>query len=218
LDQEKLIDYKNIKQIIEALLFASDIPLSTNKILSVVDDIKADDVNRAIDELNREYENSERTFRIREIGGGHQLITEAKYAKFIKNLYKGRAKPHLSQAAYEALSIIAFKQPLSRPEIDQIRGVNSDGVVKTLLERNLITITGRSENVGHALLYGTTPEFLRYFGINDVSDLPKPRELEELLGTNQEEFRFATEEGGDVVVEQLADVQQEEPLDEDATE
>ena len=124
-----MIDYKYIKQIIEALLFAADIPLTINKILAIVDNIKAEDVEKSIDELNRDYENSGRTFRVRKIGGGYQLLTEAQYAKYIKKLYKGRSKPHLSQAAYEVLSIIAFKQPLSRPEIDQIRGVNSDGVV-----------------------------------------------------------------------------------------
>lgn len=218
MDKEKLIDYKYIKQIVEALLFASDTPLTMNKILSVVENIKADDIERAIDELNKDYESSDRTFRIRKVGGGYQLITEAKYAKFIKNLYKGRARTQLSQAAFEVLAIIAFKQPISRPEIDQIRGVNSDGVVKTLLERNLITIKGRSDHIGRALLYGTTPDFLKYFGINDISDLPKPRELEELLGSTQEEFRFVKEEEQDVLIEQLSDLSQDEILDEDAVE
>lgn len=213
-----MIDYKFITQIVEALLFASDVPLSMNKLLSVIDNVKTSDIERAIDELNAEYESSERTFRVRKLGGGYQLVTEARYAKYIKNLFKGRAKPQLSQAAFEALAIIAFKQPISRPEIDQIRGVNSDGVVKTLLERNLITITGRSEHVGHALLYGTTPEFLRYFGINNITDLPKPRELEELLGSTQEEFRFAKEGEEEAVIEQLSDLPQDEILDEDEIE
>ncbi|MBN1155845.1 SMC-Scp complex subunit ScpB [candidate division KSB1 bacterium] len=218
MDKKKLIDYKFITQIVEALLFASDVPLSMNKLLSVIDNVKTSDIERAIDELNAEYESSERTFRVRKLGGGYQLVTEARYAKYIKNLFKGRAKPQLSQAAFEALAIIAFKQPISRPEIDQIRGVNSDGVVKTLLERNLITITGRSEHVGHALLYGTTPEFLRYFGINNITDLPKPRELEELLGSTQEEFRFAKEGEEEAVIEQLSDLPQDEILDEDEIE
>lgn len=202
------IDY--IKQLVEVLLFASDTPLPTNRILGVLEDIKANDLMYAIEELNTEYENSGRTFRICKIGGGYQLVTKPEYAKYIKKLYKGRTRSRLSPAALEVLSIIAFKQPISRPEVDHIRGVNSDGVIKTLLERNLITIAGRSEAVGRALLYGTTTEFLRYFGLNELNELPKPRELEELLGSAQEEFKFPTEETDSSLVEQLAEIEHEQ--------
>ena len=133
-------------------------------------------------------------------------------------MYKGRAKQRLSQAALEVLSIIAFKQPVSRPEIDQIRGVNSDGVVKTLLERNLITIAGRSEAIGRALLYGTTVDFLRYFGVNDISDLPKPKELEELLGSAQEELRFPTEEEGEQIIDKLTELDETDVEENDEAE
>jgi segregation and condensation protein B len=198
-----LIDFKYIKKIIEALLFASDVPLATNRILKVIEDIKESDVSNAIDELNRDYGDTGRSFRVSKIGGGYQLVTVPEFSKYIKSLYKHRARSRLSHAALEALSIVAFKQPISRPEIDQIRGVNSDGVVRTLLERNLITIAGRSEAVGKALLYGTTPEFLRYFGINEISELPKPKELEELLGSTQEELQFPTEEEKTEIIEKL---------------
>ncbi len=209
MDNKALIEIDYIKQIIEVLLFASDVPLPTNRLLSVLEDIKAEKVQHAIEELNKEYANTERTFRICKIGGGYQLVTKPEYAKYIKKLYKGRARSRLSPAALEVLSIIAFKQPISRPEVDQIRGVNSDGVIKTLLERNLITIAGRSEAVGRALLYGTTPEFLRYFGLNELTELPKPRELEELLGSAQEELKFPTEESDSEFITKLSETEED---------
>ncbi|MEE4310498.1 MAG: SMC-Scp complex subunit ScpB [candidate division KSB1 bacterium] len=211
-----MIDYKHIKQIVEALIFAYDAPLSDNRILKIVEDIKSKDIVKAIDELNAEYESSGRTFRIRTIGGGYQLVTEPEYAKYIRKLIKGKIKQRLSTAALEVLSIIAFKQPISRPEIDQIRGVNSDGVVRTLLERNMITISGRSEKAGKALIYTTTPEFLIYFGINDISDLPKPREMEELLGNAQEELHFSSDDEKARIVEELVDMEEEDHSDDEA--
>lgn len=211
-----MIDFKYIKQIVEALIFAYDAPLSENRILKIVEDIKSKDVVNAVGELNAEYANSERTFRIRKIGGGYQLVTEPEYAKYIKMLYKGKIKQRLSTAALEVLSIIAFKQPISRPEVDQIRGVNSDGVVRTLLERNMITISGRSDKAGKALIYSTTPEFLIYFGINDISDLPKPREMEELLGSAQEELHFSNEEEKARIVEELTDFDEDNHSDDKA--
>lgn len=201
-----MIDFKYIKRIIEALLFASDVPLSKNRILSVIESIKESDIKSSIDELNQDYEDSGRSFRVCTIGGGYQLVTIPEFSKYIKSLFKHRARSRLSHAALEVLSIIAFKQPISRPEIDHIRGVNSDGVIKTLLERNLITISGRSETVGRALLYGTTAEFLRYFGINDISDLPKPKELAELLGSTQEELQFPTEENKTEIIDKLMEL------------
>lgn len=209
MDSENLIEFKNIKQIIEALLFSADEPVTINRIIKIVDSIKPKDITQAIDELNTDYENSERAFRIRTIGGGYQLLTKPEFSRYIKGLYKGKTKPRLSQAALEVLSIVAFKQPISRPEIDHIRGVNSDGVVKTLLERNLITITGRSETAGKALLYGTTNEFLVYFGVNSIDDLPKPKEIEELLGSPQEEFKFSADQENTEILEQIADLDEQ---------
>lgn len=200
-----MIGIDNIKQIIEALLFAADEPLTINRILQVLENRKAEDITPAIDALNEEYANSGRTFRICKIGGGLQLVTKPEFSKYIKSMYKGKTRTRLSHAALEVLSIIAFKQPVSRPEIDQIRGVNSDGVVRTLLERNMILIAGRAEAVGRPLLYGTTADFLRYFGINDISDLPRPRELEELLGSAQEELKFPTEDD-EKIINQLTEL------------
>ena len=198
-----MIDFKYKKRIIEALLFASDVPLAIDRILKILENIKENDVINAINELNSEYENSGRSFRVCKIGGGYQLVTEPEFSKYIKSLFKSRARSRLSHAALEVLSIIAFKQPISRPEIDHIRGVSSDGVIRTLLERNLLTIAGRSESVGRALLYRTTAEFLRHFGINDILDLPKPKELEELLGSAQEELQFPIEEDNTTLIDKL---------------
>jgi len=208
-----LIDFKYIKNVIEALLFASDVPLTINRLVKVLENIKESDILKAIDELNSEYDASGRSFRVRKIGGGYQLVTNPEFSKYIKILYKGRVRSRLSQAALEALSIIAFKQPISRPEIDQIRGVNSDGVVKTLLERNLISLAGRSDSLGRALLYGTTDEFLRYFGINSIEDLPRPKELEELLGATQEEFKFPLEGDKSEIIDSLTNVDDESLTD-----
>jgi segregation and condensation protein B len=176
------MEYDVQKQVVEALIFASDVPLTEDKICSYVDGLNAKQVKEIIDELNSEYQAGKRAFFITRVAGGFQINTRKEFASWIKKMFKGRAKPKLSHAAMESLAIIAFKQPISRVEVDAIRGVHSGGVLKHLLERNLISITGRAAAVGKPLLYGTTSEFLRYFGINDISDLPKPKEIEEIMG------------------------------------
>ncbi len=177
-----MMETQELKRIVEALIFAADGPLSAERILETLDPQNGFELDAVIDELNREYEGSGRAFTIRQVAGGYQIVTQPNYASWIKKLYLGRQKTRLSQAALETLALIAFKQPISRVEIAQIRGVNSDGVIGTLLERKLITISGRAEAVGRPLLYSTTPDFLKYFGLNDLADLPKPREIEELFG------------------------------------
>jgi segregation and condensation protein B len=199
-----VIEFNEIKKIVEALIFASDTPITENRIKNVVMELDSAQINDIVNELNSEYEQNEHAFKIAQLAGGFQFVTRSEYAQYIKQYYKGRTKSRLSRAALETLAIIAFKQPISRPEIDSIRGVNSDGVVKNLLERNLICITGRSEHIGRALLYSTTPEFLQYFGVNDISDLPKPKEIEELLGSGQEELPFLSDELNGKIVEKIA--------------
>lgn len=206
-----MIEYKEMKKIVEALIFASDGPISGNRINSTIEEIDANQIQVIVDELNIEYEQQQRSFQIVHVAGGYQFVTRGEFASYIRKYYKGRSKSKLSRAALEALAIIAFKQPMSRPEIDMIRGVNSDGVVKNLLERNLIQISGRSETIGRALLYSTTTEFLRYFGVNDVSELPKPKEIEELLGSSQEELPFTSEELEGEIVEQMLALDESEP-------
>ncbi len=175
------METQELKSIVEALIFAADEPLSEARIRETLELENGFDFNVLIDTLNQEYQDSGRSFTIRKIAGGYQIVTQQSYSNWIKKLYLGRQKNRLSHAALETLALIAFKQPISRVDIGQIRGVNSDGVIGTLLERKLVTISGRSEAVGRPLLYSTTPEFLKYFGINDITDLPKPREIEELF-------------------------------------
>ena len=170
------------RQVVEALIFASDTPLPESKIASYVEDLTSRGVRDLVKEINTEYSKSNRAFRIAKIAGGYQLNTQKQFAPWIKKIFKGRTKQRLSQAGLESLAIVAFKQPISRTEIDAIRGVNSGGVLKNLLERNFVAIAGRSTAVGKPLIYGTTSEFLRYFGVNDISDLPKPKEIEEIMG------------------------------------
>jgi len=199
-----VIEFKEIKRIVEALIFASDSPVTENRVKNIVEELGISQIQKIVEELNAEYEERQNAFQITQIGGGYQFVTRAQFSKYIKKYYKGRSRSRLSRAGLEALAIIAFKQPISRPEIDAIRGVNSDGVVRTLLERNLIYISGRSENIGRPLLYSTSSEFLQYFGINDVSELPKPKEIEDLLGGAQEELPFVSEELDEKIAEKIS--------------
>ncbi len=179
---------KIYKSIIEALIFASDEPLSAAEIIKVIKDIDgqdievtAEDIENTIQEINQKYQSNENSFSILKIAEGFIFGTKQEYAKYVGYLTTEKNKRKLSQAALETLAIIAYKQPITKPEIESIRGVNSDYMINTLLEKNLITIKGRAETVGRPLLYITTKEFLKYFGLNNISDLPKPREIEELM-------------------------------------
>jgi len=181
------MDHDFQKQIVEALIFASDVPISAKKVADFEEALDTRKIKKIVEELNSDYQKSKRAFFIANVAGGFQLNTRKDFTPWLKKLFKGRLRTRLSQASLESLAIIAFKQPLSRVEVDAIRGVNSSGVVKNLLERNLICIAGRSDGPGKPLLYGTTKEFLRYFGINDIADLPKPKEIEEIMGNLDQE-------------------------------
>lgn len=176
------------KSIIESLIFASDEPIPGSVIIKAIKEIDGEDtsitttdVDNCVNELNEKYSGSDASFKIVPIAGGYVFGTKHEYAKYVGYLSSEKTKRRLSQAALETLAIIAYKQPITKPEIESIRGVNSDYMINTLLEKTLITIKGRSETIGRPLLYGTTQEFLMYFGINKISDLPKPREIEEIV-------------------------------------
>ena len=180
------MQFDDVKHIIEALIFASDQPLTAKKIKSFLPEIELSDVERAVYELNREYEERGSAFRIIEVAEGYQFATLPKFSKWVSKLFVERSRRRLSQAALETLAIIAYKQPVSKPEIESIRGVNVDHIIKSLLEKNLITIVGRGEGPGRPILYGTTKEFLKYFGLKSLSDLPKLKEIEEILKEDEE--------------------------------
>ena len=171
------MDKMQAKNIIEAMLFVSDKPLFVNEIKGVLEDITPNEIKDIISELAKEYEDSQRAFRIKDIAGGFQIITDPVLAPWLKKLYKTSGVDRLRGPSLETLAIVAYKQPVSKPEIEAIRGVNVDGVLKTLTEKNLIKIVGRKETVGRPILYGTTSEFLQYFGLNSVEELPKLEEF-----------------------------------------
>jgi segregation and condensation protein B len=174
--------------IIESLIFASDEPVPASEIIKAIKEIDGDDtdinnasVDESVDTLNEQYKESDSSLQILRLANGYIHATKPEYAKYVGYLSSVKSKRRLSQAALETLSIIAYKQPITKPEIEMIRGVNSDYMMNTLLEKNLITIKGRSESVGRPLLYVTTDEFLKYFGLNKIDDLPKPREMDEIM-------------------------------------
>jgi segregation and condensation protein B len=179
-----------LKEILEALFFASDEPLTPRQVNEILGDLDENDrprriseesILKAIEELNMELEATNRTFRIVKVAGGYQFATLPRFAHWLGRMVREKSKRKLSQAALESLAVIAYKQPVTKPEIEAIRGVNADYVLHSLLERNLVTIVGRAATPGRPLLYGTTREFLKHFGLNDLSELPKPREIDELL-------------------------------------
>ncbi|MCO6466238.1 MAG: SMC-Scp complex subunit ScpB [Bradyrhizobiaceae bacterium] len=136
-----------------------------------------------VDEINDELEMGDRPFRIVRIAGGFQFATTPQHGQLVQRLLKSRNKRKLTQAALETLAIVAYRQPITKGEVDAVRGVNTGEVMNSLVERDLITMVGRSEALGKPILYGTTEDFLRLFGLNSLSDLPKLREIDELLKT-----------------------------------
>lgn len=176
------------QSVIEALIFSSDEPINNGEIIRAIkgidgDEIQVsqDDIHECIKELNQKYEELNLSFRIISIANGYLFASNKEYAKYIGFLSSEKSKRRLSQAALETLAIIAYKQPVTKPELETIRGVNSDYILGTLLEKKLITITGRAESIGRPLLYSTTDEFLKYFALNKISDLPRPREIDEIM-------------------------------------
>lgn len=169
-----------IKKIIEALLFASPEPLTQAKINGVFDP-ETPNLSDIVNQLNDEYIKQDRSFEVKQVSGGYQLVSKKEYEHFIRRMLNRSGRLTLSPAALDSLAIIAYKQPIGRFEVEAIRGVDSSGVLKTLLNRNLIKIKGRDSGPGRPLLYQTTPTFLEHFGLNRLSDMPKLKEITELM-------------------------------------
>ncbi|MFA4949148.1 MAG: SMC-Scp complex subunit ScpB [Candidatus Krumholzibacteriia bacterium] len=172
------IDDRSIEREVEALLFASDIPLAAAKLAALTGAPSSRRVLEAIGALSRFYGESGRGFTIVEVAGGYQLTTLPEFSGVVSRLFKGRKKAKLTLPALETLAIVAYKQPISRMQIEAIRGVNCDGVLATLIEREVISISGRGEGIGKPYLYSTTKKFLEYMGLKDFGDLPSLDELE----------------------------------------
>ncbi len=170
------MEEKEKKSLLEGLLFFSGEPLTSSTIKGITE-IEEPEIKKLMSELIAEYRDRDGGILIAEIAGGYQMITNPAYGHWIRKLRGSQISSRLSLASLETLAIIAYRQPIIKAEIEQIRGVNSDGVIKTLLERRLIKIMGRKEAPGKPLLYGTTKEFLQYFGLNDLAELPTLKDL-----------------------------------------
>jgi segregation and condensation protein B len=168
-----------IKHIIESLLMVSDGPLSVDRIRQVLDQPDAGPIRKALTELGEEYDARKGGFFLREVAGGYQIRTRPEYASWIKRLVQPNPL-RLSKPALETLAIIAYKQPIIRNDIEQIRGVDCGGILRTLLERRLIRVLGRREIPGRPLIYATTKQFLEVFDLKDLKDLPSPKEIAEM--------------------------------------
>jgi segregation and condensation protein B len=170
-----------LTQIIEALLFASDAPLSAADLARVDERLDEDTVQAVIDELRAEYDAGERSFSIYEVGGGYQLLTRPEFVAVLDRYQTVPQPAKLSMPALEVLAIIAYRQPIGRAEVEEIRGVSSTGVLRTLQDRGLIETVARAEGLGRPLLYGTTRRFLEHFGFRSLEDMPRPDELPVVL-------------------------------------
>lgn len=175
----------NIKAVIEALLFTSEQPLALEKIREVLDDLETTEIRKVLEELGQDYEKSNRGIRIIEIAGGFQMATPNNLAPFLKKLYKGRRVERLSHPALETLSIIAYKQPVTKLQIQSLRNVNIDGVIGNLLKKRLIRIAGRRNSPGRPYVFGTTRKFLEYFGLKSLEELPRIENFQEALATKE---------------------------------
>ena len=169
-----------IRKIIEALLFASPEPLTQAKVNSIFYP-DTPNLKEVVMQLNEQYVHDDRAFEINQVAGGYQLVSRQEYEHFIRKMLNKSGRLALSSAALDSLAIIAYKQPIGRYEVEAIRGVDSSGVLKTLLNRNLIKIKGRDSGPGRPLLYKTTNKFLEHFGLNRLSDMPKLKEITELI-------------------------------------
>jgi len=187
--------------VVEAMLFASDVPLEAERIREVLDLENAATARGLVEELIARYEAEPRGLAIVEVGGGYRMVTRPELAPWLVRLARARTRVRLSRPALETLAIIAYKQPVSRPELDAVRGVNSDAVLDNLLERRLIRIGGRKDAPGRPFLYETTREFLVAFGLRDLNDLPKV-EGELVIPDLGAEVAAAAESDGQAEIEQ----------------
>ena len=165
------------QSVIEAVLFASDEPITPRKLADIVGAGGVKEVKDHIDQLNLKYEQTKAAFRIDSIAGGFQMLTQSKFSPWLRKLISVRSETKLSPAALETLAIIAYKQPIMRVDIENIRGVAAGEMTRQLIDKGLVKIAGRAEELGRPLLYGTTKKFLEIFGLNNLKDLPTAEDL-----------------------------------------
>ncbi len=181
------MDNATLERVAEALIFAADDPVSAATVAAVYasvtgnEEVDAAAVEEAVEGLNHAYRESGRAFRIRAWAGGYRMATVREVAPFVRAFVEAEEERRLSRSLLETLAVIAYKQPVTKPEIDFVRGVDADYALKKLLEKKFVAVVGRSEAVGRPLLYGTTDFFLEQFGLAALDELPRPREIEQLL-------------------------------------
>ena len=173
------MEREDVKSILESLLFVADGPLTVQRLTEVIDGAGKDDIRSVLEELDNELQDSRRGIRLVEVAGGYQLRTAKANAEWVKKFLGGRPA-RMGRATLETLAIVAYRQPITKAEIEAIRGVDVDGVITTLLERNLVRAVARKDVPGRPFLYGTTPEFLELFNLKDLAQLPTLKEMEEM--------------------------------------
>ncbi len=192
----------NVKALLEALLFASSKPVTID-VLADVSGVDSKEAVTVLEDLADEYRKEGRGFELLEIAGGYQLRSKELFSGHITNLFQKKARRRFSKSGLETLAMVAYRQPVTRAEIEELRGVDSGGVLKTLLSLDMVKVLGRKETPGRPILYGTTREFLEYFGLRDLESLPTLQEVTEIL----EEPAEAT--SGDALLEEAEDISQE---------
>jgi segregation and condensation protein B len=173
------MEREDVKSILESLLFVADGPLTLQRLTEVIEGAGKDEVRSILEELNNELQSNRRGIRLVEVAGGYQLRTAKVNADWVKKFLGGRPA-RMGRATLETLAIVAYRQPVTKAEIEAIRGVDVDGVITTLLERNLVRAVARKDVPGRPFLYGTTPEFLELFNLKDLAQLPTLKEMEEM--------------------------------------
>jgi segregation and condensation protein B len=192
----KGMEQEQVKQIIEALLFSCERPMSLGQIKEVLEEVDVSVIKDQIAKLRHEYKQTKRSFTIVEVAGGYQMSSEPQFAPWLRKFYRRLRAERLSRPSLETLAIIAYRQPITRLEIEDIRGVNVEGVLKTLLERSLVRISGRKDIAGRPFLYSTTKQFLEFFGLQSLDALPQLEEFGELVKWSEGygELKEATQE------------------------
>ena len=194
------MDRSEQRRIIEALVLASPEPVTAARLAEIVPDCTPGDAKDLVNELNTEYQEQDRSFEIWDVAGGFQIRSRAEFSGYLQQLQKQRPL-RLSRAALDTLSIVAYKQPATRAEIEEIRGVDAGAVLKGLLDRRLVRIAGHREVPGRPMLYGTTRRFLEVFGLESLKDLPSMRELKEIAEQKGVELPVLEGDSGDDVAE-----------------
>ena len=198
-DDPSLMSDETLKLTLEAILFAASEPISVKQFQAVLPELDARAIRKVLAELQDDYDQMERSFRLMEIANGYQICTRPQYSEWIQKFYTQQVRVTLTPSALETLAIVAYKQPVTRADVAAIRGVNSDSVLNSLVEKGLVSIAGRK--AGRSLLFSTTDEFLQQFGLKDASELPSLDEIDELLNASngsepaQESLPDITEEG-----------------------